>query len=475
MRKTTASMRFILSHIIRSPGKYLPAVLAPIALVAAQCFLLTTISRADGEIDRLYETMPVEAIAAPAQESRYISPWRRSGDVISPLFVLGAVRSKYVSNVYLESGHSWSVLVPAMDDGSFPEDWDSIIGYESESLLYENLWCFRPLLAFNDIDMFTVENSRNYLDDIPGVDRTFSNNERIGDLRIEYADGYGKESFMASGDAGGLEEGAAMGETTAGSDAVPMPVIVPETLLGINSLSLGDLAYLNYTQIDSSGNAMAWRHVAVRVIGAHNRNIITGGLRDAILLPIESLESMLSMEMGYITFKFIVPPEHARDMDSVRDSMGDLVKANNEHLMSGFADLEFFVNDKELNAVVKSMDRTLNLLRLLYPLSVFIASVIAIGLSALMMFQNAKRAAIMRVVGMAKRKARVLLCLEYLIICAFGLALALLSVQLLGWGGDIFMTLRLIGLFFAWSLVGSAVGAVFITMRAPLELLHVRE
>jgi hypothetical protein len=93
----------------------------------------------------------------------------------------------------------------------------------------------------------------------------------------------------------------------------------------------------------------------------------------------------------------------------------------------------------------------------------------------ILMLQNAKNAAIMRVLGGSKGRSRVVLWLEPISVNFCGLIIGFLIVSVLGWGSGLSSTLVLIGLFFIGSMVGSLMGVVLITNRAPLDLLQVKE
>jgi len=129
--------------------------------------------------------------------------------------------------------------------------------------------------------------------------------------------------------------------------------------------------------------------------------------------------------------------------------------------------------DEELRTVVGSMEENLSLLRLLYPVAIAVSLIIGIGLSMLLMLQNAKNAAIMRVLGSPKNRTLLILCTEQLIVCLFGLLFGLCLSAIAGWGAGasvIIAVLYLSGVF-----IGSAVGGLLVINRPPLELLQVKE
>jgi len=93
----------------------------------------------------------------------------------------------------------------------------------------------------------------------------------------------------------------------------------------------------------------------------------------------------------------------------------------------------------------------------------------------LLIQQNAKVAAILRVLGTTKTKSRATLCTEQIIICLVGLTLGLTVLAILGWGYGFISSLGLAGVYLTGAATGTIAGAVVITNRPPLELLQVKE
>ena len=60
--------------------------------------------------------------------------------------------------------------------------------------------------------------------------------------------------------------------------------------------------------------------------------------------------------------------------------------------------------------VVIPMEQNLSLLKLLYPVAIVLSAIMGLGLLLLLMLQNAKVVAIMRVLGTSKNKSRTTLC-----------------------------------------------------------------
>jgi len=188
-------------------------------------------------------------------------------------------------------------------------------------------------------------------------------------------------------------------------------------------------------------------------------------------MPVEALEYIVGDELRYISIRFEIDPVYNREMTRIQDEITEIA----EHIGAGDVDLGLFLDDEELRLVVIPMEQNLLLLRLLYPVAIALSAIIGLGLSVLLMLQNAKIAAIMRVLGTSKRKTRTTLSVEQMMICLFGLALGLILLTVIGWGFGFASSLVLAGIYFAGAAIGTIAGAVIITNKAPLELLQVKE
>jgi hypothetical protein len=160
-----------------------------------------------------------------------------------------------------------------------------------------------------------------------------------------------------------------------------------------------------------------------------------------------------------------------REITQIQEKITEIT----ERKGAGDVPLGLFLDDEELRMVVIPMEQNLSLLSLLYPVTIVLSVIIGLGLSLLLMLQNAKVAAIQRVLGTSKIKARTTLCGEQMFICLFGLAVGLVMLAILGWGFGFASSLGLAGLYLAGAVAGMVAGAVVVTDRPPLELLQVRE
>jgi len=87
--------------------------------------------------------------------------------------------------------------------------------------------------------------------------------------------------------------------------------------------------------------------------------------------------------------------------------------------------------------------------------------------------QNIKNAAILRTTGTSRTKTAAMLFVEQLLICIVGLILGLFALLFIGLSAQQMLVLAV--LYMLGVVLGSIVGAVVVTSKAPLDLLQVRE
>ena len=451
MRKARmqASARYIFRHVVRSVAKSILAAAVALFFVLALGFLQESINRAGNEIDRLYDTTAVTASMRSASRGTGLShPLYSIGNIIGSFTLDNIKAGGFAQEMYLESGHTWGMIVPAAPDGSFPDNWGELVGYDFALAPHQNQASLDNLLAFSDMDEFIAEHSG-------AVMYAVGDNEE--DMEIEFGGGFDASSFVYAADG-------------------PIPVILSEQTAATRGLRPGDMAYIHYfkPRLDASSGIISgpWFRAPAIITGTHNGNTRQVQLHSASLVPVAALEELLGNEIGYITLRFTVDPAHNRDMISIREQLRWIV--GNVKAGRGVT-MDFDLHDEELRTVVGSMERNLSLLRLLYPVAIGLSVVIGLGLSMLLILQNAKNAAIMRVLGSTRKRALTVLWTEPLIVVLIGLIAGLIALLLIGWRVSASASVFLAGLYLVGALIGSATGALLVTNRSPLELLQVKE
>ena len=249
------------------------------------------------------------------------------------------------------------------------------------------------------------------------------------------------------------------------------------------TMSLGDEVFLMSRHFFGGGLGYTMGEVYPAIIvgvysGGHPGVAYRGG--EGLILVSDMLFSRFS---NFSTATFTIYQDKIRYMFDFVDEMNELLSYQTHHEWydwSGFLrhwSQSFThiveLNDAEFRTVVIPLEENLHLLRILYPVAKVMSFVLALGLTLLLMLQNAKNVAILRVLGSPRYKIRFNLCLEQLAVCIAGVAIGLAAVLVMGIG--IGTAGLLVGIYMAGAAVGTIVGVLVISYKTPLELLQVRE
>jgi ABC-type lipoprotein release transport system permease subunit len=193
--------------------------------------------------------------------------------------------------------------------------------------------------------------------------------------------------------------------------------------------------------------------------------------RDLIFLPMDALDEILDGQLNYIVAIFELDPKKNRELSAFREEFLEI-----ERHVPSFFGVEFNLEDDELRMVVEQLEQNLLLLRLLYPIVMGVSLVIAFGFSVLLNIQNAKNAAVMRVLGVEKKRTRKILVLGPVVICLVGIIIGWIVFSLVNERFGVSGAVGVFGgLYLVATFAGSLVGAVVVSNRSPLDLLQVKE
>jgi hypothetical protein len=314
-------------------------------------------------------------------------------------------------------------------------------------------------LAFYDLELFARAHSRGAFDD--AVTRVLPGGIPMGDFHVTFGEEFNESSFVFI-------------------EREPIPIIVPEECRRPDikpNISVGDEVYLGVLIGRTNMRPGEWQFMEAVVVGTHNRNILMDGIpftleyMYSVLMPLGALEALQGEELRYINIDFEIDPVWNRELYMVEE---ELLYIANQSILLG-SQINLMLHDEELREVVVPLEGNLSLLEMMYPVAIGLLMGIVLIVNMILMLQNAKNAAIMRVLGMTKRNSRLTLWLKNMITPLLGLVMGLLIVLVLSWGFGVVSTLGLMGLLFISSALGSVLGAVLITNRAPLDLLQVKE
>ena len=271
---------------------------------------------------------------------------------------------------------------------------------------------------------------------------------RGGDIEVQYAAGWDESLFAKDWNKEQVQ-----------------PVVLPVSLLPQLRVRSEDSILISARNGDRSDSFVVAGYYTGKV-RAHDG--------EPILLPISALEQLEGDELFYAIAEFVFNPAKNRELPEFRIQLDTLFTGQ----VASVIESTFLFWDEELTEVVEPLEKNLSLMTLLYTVTVVVSVLIAAGLATLLLFQSARDAAIMRVLGTTKSRARAMLCGEYLLLCLVGLVVGLSILVALR--QDVVAVLQgpalvCAGLYLAGASGGALYSAIAVTNRMPLELLQVKE
>jgi hypothetical protein len=448
-------LRFIIRHIIRSPSKTALLALVAAFFVLVMGFLQETINDTEAEIDRLYDTTIVHG------ELRVADPMLVIQNEIVPLTVRRVMETGFVQNIYYEAFQPLQFMVNSTIEQASRDFWHDFWWDFLDNYVFLEARA-DPILGFNNIETFLLLHGEIGL------------THRIPGFGIEGLEGALTPVEIAFG------EGFTTSDFTYFdySLQMPIPVIVSQNTLELRGLNVGDVAF--FTQrLREPGDVVRddihtfedfhdflmeieMRMYPIQIIGVHN-GAIRGYNPNSTFMPMAALELIrVGRPLGITALHFEVNPAFNRDFSEVQAALNS---AADSPAQRSAMRLEVFLLDAELRYVVNQMESNLTLLQTLRPVAIAVSLIIGAGLTFLITLQSAKRAAIVRVLGMTKTRTTLTLTVENLLICAFGAAVGLVFMPIFG----------LAAIYIGATALGSIAGAMKVISKPPLELVQVKE
>jgi len=238
-----------------------------------------------------------------------------------------------------------------------------------------------------------------------------------------------------------------------------------------DEIQIADTWLKNQTTFDGqplSENRIRQRSAFYTVVGRadianhHNDRVVFVTLYDAPLLPITGAWWSVDLNVAEFTLA-----------DNYRSA--DFREYGDRIVRASVGNSAFVINTAELDSIGASM----NLFRALFP--VITAVLILIGglLPGLMILQSSKEAAIFRILGTTKYRARSILLYQQLMLCVLGISLGAVAVRFYN-GGEMFWIIAATvmfcaALYFITCISATALSAANVTKRKVLDLLQVKE
>jgi hypothetical protein len=439
-------------HILRAPVKTFLVVGMALLFIVALGWLDRTIVFTEQEIERLYSTTVITGEIVNPGAGIDGAMW---GHDIPQSSIDILLESNFISDYYTTSLSRLNMVLPAA----------------------------QGFLEFSNIRIVTRANPARM--DIAKTISDWDTFVREAAKPAAFGVGFGEEFSVVFSPGRGPEDFV----FTRGRAAIP--IVVHESLLSTNFLMHTNFPHIFYL-FDENENAipntlsldsvvLLWDgHETTRAIiigkysGGHPSAAYRMG-RGLILMP-----EMQSTRFS--TVAFTVCQSKVRYLNEFETEMNELLTYDLHHEMIGFWGVqtrteryshEILLNDAEFRMVVVPLEENLNLLRLLYPIAIIMSFVLALGLSMLLMMQNAKNAAITRVLGTARHKTRLNFCAEQLAVYISGIVVGVVVILVLG--VEVATVGMLAGIYFTGALIGTITGVLVISHKPPMDLLQVRE
>ena len=143
--------------------------------------------------------------------------------------------------------------------------------------------------------------------------------------------------------------------------------------------------------------------------------------------------------------------------------------------MAGSLPLSFLLWDEELREAIGPLNENVEVLELLYPLVLLLSALTAAGLTALLLVQRTKTAALLRVIGVSRIQARWMLGAELLLPALIGECVVVLVLMKLFPMVSTGSMAEGAAIYLLGAIVGALLGVSMVTRKRPLELLQVKE
>ncbi|MCL2378685.1 MAG: hypothetical protein FWC77_06115 [Defluviitaleaceae bacterium] len=433
-----AEWRRILLQTLRSPARTAVTVGIAVALVLALSWVQVTITGIEEELDYLYANTTVRFHVRPVSnydnDRQPLSVSTPMGNVIRWATMNALNSSELVGESYIVAGANSKVFLPSAGFVAGVNSWDELVNHEVVD--YEGFIHRDVIYGFNSFEHFLRYN--------PYVSVTFH-------------DGFDRDSFAF--DDWDFE--------------TLVPIIVHEDMLAKWGLYPGDTT--SFTSPERRRARFAPYTWYVQIIGTYtgtvSRNIPGGNemLEGAVLMPLNPLY-FISPSIHYTAMYFYLDPAMTRYFHDFRELANYTVRFA---FRAGTTRLMTFMDDGGLRYTAIPLERNLAFLRILHPVTLVLCFVLGMGFAGLLMAQNAKTAAMLRMFGATKKYTLVVLCIEILALAFVGAALGVVVMPLLNI--PLLLLLAMAGFYLLSAGFGAVIGAALISRHAPMELLQIKE
>ena len=400
-------------NMLRSPVKSLLTVFVAAALLLALGWLSSLIQSNKREITRLYESTQIQIDFLPKKNEE-----NTSSNMIPHEAVVWMGESGFIEDSYLAT---WL-------------DVNGEIDQESQSRKKIQPY---GIIAVNNLDK--------------ALSRILKGSE------ISFASGYGIETFSEVWSESDIEKKA-------------LPLVVPKEIMDFEGWELGQELVLDCSELPDPvtfvliGSYIGGEFSYIKTV---DEQFFDGQLLITNLSAIELLHPALP---DYYEASFFTSPNMNYRLKEFKSEL-----AKKQVQSRAFPEtIQFW--DEELLAVVEPMEKNLSLMERLYPITLLISAVIGGVLCLLLILNQAKEIALLRMLGVSEARIRGTHLKQLMLLCAIGLVIGLAFLILLRGFEVIRPDVGIASLVF---LIGAFIGALFgtylVAKRKPMELLQVKE
>ena len=424
---TAATFRFVWRHVRRRPIHTVLVVTVALALLAAITWMQVSIVRDTAEVERLYRTTEVNGELVQKDPAATVG---FGGAYLTQSMLDWLEASDYVQDLHADVAD----VVKVEQKTTNP-----VTGEVAVQLIGKDI----PMRSTDDIERFCEENH----------------------IEIDYADGYGAELFTTYWKTYLESQNQYIPKTGA-------PILVPEAWLEQYGLEYGQHIDINAASGKVSISLYTGLVIAGSVRYADVGDGISRGEWNKVLIPTSVWEFYKeSDDWIYSSIQFTIDPAFNRELDTIKEEITKQLK--NPHMVLLDADVMFWTS--ELRQVVEPFEKNLDLMKLLFPVTVAVSVIAGGGLIFLLLLQRTEEAALLRVLGNSQGRTRFMLLSEPVMLSMLGLLLGIVMVYCGMQEVSVRQILTFAGVYLGGCVLGAILGTVHITRKMPLELLQVKE
>ena len=412
-------LRFVWRHMVRSKLKSALSILLAVGFTAGLAAIRFSIVGSREKVDWLYEHTEVEAELALEVSNQFIQGGGfLRQDVLDQLMASGCV-----THAYLEGSTNGAVV-----------KYDPALEGTGAKYITDDIQIKKTVRAFDDETVFLSPAGSG------------------GGVTITYLDGW-DGSLFAQDWSGGNQS---------------FPLILPKAV------------YDEYGSGPDHTVGFFCKSFWICQVAGYYEGAVAGetGETDPILLPLSAYQAACGNRMATYTKAHVtLDPALNRELGRFHDVLSSAAAAQ-----SGMVSLRAVIWDEELRLAVAPLENSIELMEVLYPVTLTLSLLVAAGLAVLFVMTSAREAAILRVLGTSKLRSRVMLALQNVLTSLSGLLLGLLGVLAYTSRTRPELLASLVGasvlcavLYLLAAIIGAGASAVAVTHRNPLELLQVRE